>query len=296
MRAYRVWGVCLIFLALIIMLIGIMAAGLRTGAEALSDAIDTEPPAYNLFAPPSVETPAPTPSGFTIEVLKSVEAKPLGSILIYHTHTYEAYEQTERRYRETEKWRTADEAHNVVRVGEELSTLLTALGFEVTHDRGAYEPPELSSSYTRSLAMLNERAARGESYDLYIDLHRDAYTASSGGMNTVSIGGSDAALIMLLIGKGEGQTSHGFDEKPDWESNLSFARLITELVNEQAAGLCKEVRVKSGRFNQHVAPRCVLIEVGNNKNTLAQALSSLPYLADAIKDALQTPLPSPNAD
>jgi len=37
-----------------------------------------------------------------------------GAILIYHTHTWEAYRQTDERYQETEKWRTKDERYNVV--------------------------------------------------------------------------------------------------------------------------------------------------------------------------------------
>jgi len=160
----------------------------------------------NLFAQPA-ETP-----GFSIEVL-NVETPAPKRVLIYHTNTYEAFAQAEgSRYQETETWRTADSAHNMIRVGEELSSLLRALGVEVVHDTTAFEPPELSTAYTRSLAMLEKRIAAGESYDLYIDLHRDAYAASYGGSNTVTIGGVDTAKLMMLIGKGEGVT--GLGEEP----------------------------------------------------------------------------------
>lgn len=234
----------------------------------------------NLFA---VETPAPD-TAFSIEVLSVAEEKeePL-RVLIYHTHTYEAFEQVQDDpYRETEKWRTADSDHNMVRVGAELAALLRSLGMEVTHDATAFEPPSLSSAYTRSLEMIRSRQAAGESYDLYIDLHRDAYAASYGGSNTVSVGGTPAARLMLLVGKGEGQTGQGFAEKPDWESNLAIAQKITDALNEQADGLCRDVCIKTGRFNQHVADACILIEAGNNKNTLSEVLSAMPYLADAI--------------
>jgi len=235
----------------------------------------------NLFAQPA-ETP-----GFSIEVLNVEVPKPK-RVLIYHTHTYEAFEQAEgERYQETETWRTADSAHNMIRVGEELATLLRALGVEVTHDTTAFEPPVLSTAYTRSLEMLEKRIAAGESYDLYIDLHRDAYVASYGGNNTVSIGGADVAKLMMLIGKGEGVTGQGYDVKPDWEKNLVIAQAITDDLNDQADGLCRDVHIKTGRFNQHVAPCCVLIEAGNNKNTLSEVLSAMPYLADAIAKALE---------
>ena len=84
----------------------------------------------NLFA---VGTPAPD-DGFAIEVIGMATPAPPKRVLIYHTHTYEAYEQTGERYKETEKWRTAENEHNVVRVGEELAALLRSHGMEVVHD------------------------------------------------------------------------------------------------------------------------------------------------------------------
>ncbi len=243
-------------------------------------AVQDVEPEDNLFLQPA-ETPA-----FSIEVIQTETPEPK-RVLIYHTHTYEAFEQAEgSRYQETEQWRTADSAHNMIRVGEELTTLLRALGVEVVHDTTAFEPPVLSTAYTRSLAMLEKRIANGESYDLYIDLHRDAYSASYGGGNTVSIGGADVAKLMLLIGKGEGVTGQGYDVKPDWEKNLAIAQAITDDLNEQAEGLCRDVHIKTGRFNQHVAPACVLVEAGNNKNTLKEVLAAMPYLADAVVKVL----------
>ena len=259
----------------------------------------------NLFAPPEEEGAVPeasfsaepekTPSlseeqtaqpasgELQIQVVRRENAETGADgkkILIYHTHTYEAYEPTkEHSYQQTEKWRTKDETCNVVRVGEELSRLLSALGYTVVHDTGAYEPPVLSTSYTRSLAMLEKRVSNGESYDLYIDLHRDAYTQSMEGQNVVQVNDLKLAKVMMLIGKGTGQS---FDQKPDWEKNYEIAEMLTNALNEQVDGLCRRISLKSARFNQHIAPRCVLIEVGNNMNTLEEALASMPYVADAI--------------
>lgn len=239
----------------------------------------------NLFALPT-ETPV-FPPEFTIEVISEEQAE-APSVLIYHSHTYEAFEQTEHdRYRETEKWRTADNAYNMVRVGEELAALLRALDIDVTHDTTTFEPPALSGAYSRSLQMLEKRRAAGENYDLYIDLHRDAYSASYGGSNTVSVGGAKLAKLMMLIGKGEGAVGQGYAEKPDWQANLAVARAITDELNQQAEGLCREVCIKSGRFNQHIAPACVLVEAGNNRNTLQEVLAAMPYLADALAQVLK---------
>lgn len=233
----------------------------------------------NLFALPA------SGDGFSIEVIGVQTPAPPKRVLIYHTHTYEAFEKGQADYKETEKWRTADSAYNVVRVGQELAALLRSLGVEVVHDTTAFEPPDLGGAYARSLSMLERRKAAGERYDLYIDLHRDA--AASSGANCVSIGGTDTARLMLLIGKGEGYTDQGYDQRPDWEGNLAIAKAVTASLNQQAQGLGREVCVKPGRFNQHVADACVLVEAGNNLNTLDQVLSAMPYLADAIAEWLR---------
>ena len=157
----------------------------------------------------------------------------------------------------------------------------------MVHDETAFEPPVLSSAYARSLEMLRSRQALGERYDLYIDLHRDAFIASYSGGNTVSLGGTEVAKLMLLIGKGEGATGQGFDEKPDWERNLAIAQQITHSLQDQHQALCREVSVKTGRYNQHIAPCCILVEAGNNRNTLAEVLAAMPYLADAIAEILK---------
>ena len=205
-------------------------------------------------------------------------------VLIYHTHTWEAYTQVdESRYVETEKWRTSDNGANVVAVGAALANSLRALGCTVVHDSTAFEPPNLDSAYQRSLDMLEKRSAAGETYDLYIDLHRDAISSQSTIKRTVNIGGVNVARFMVLVGKGTGS---GFDVKPDWEANYAIAEIITESLNGQCNSLARDIKVKTGRFNQHIAPQCVLIECGNNENTLQEVLDGVPYLAQAVMDAL----------
>lgn len=259
-------------------------------------------PSFTSSAPlpsPAV-SPSPTPTlkpgEFHIEVIRGPslgDAAGKKRVLIYHTHTYEAYEPTpEHPYEPTERWRTKDNQCNVVRVGEELAALLTAAGFYVVHDTTAYEPPVLDTSYSRSLKMLEESLGRGETYDLYIDLHRDA----GGENNIVQVGDQRLARIMMLIGNGAGVTSAGFDSKPDWERNLAIAQGITDELNAQVSGLCRAVKVTKNRYNQHVAPQCILIEAGNNKNTLEEVLASVPYLSDAIRAVLTALEASPTPE
>ena len=216
--------------------------------------------------------------GFSLQVVSvSASSARQHRVFLYHTHTYEAYEMDDQnRYTPTETWRTADEGYNVVRVGEELAGWLRQAGVFVAHDTTAYEPPRLSTAYSRSLVALESAAEEG--YDLYIDLHRDSYSKGNG-PNTVEVEGKDAARLLILIGQGTGSS---LDEKPDWEANQEAALILSAALNERAEGLCRGVSLKSGRYNQQAATPSMLIEVGNNKNTLPEALAAMEPLARAI--------------
>ena len=162
---------------------------------------------------------------------------------------------------------------------------MQALGFDVTHDVTAYEPPTMNDAYDRSLQMLETRQQAGEDYNLYIDLHRDALASNATIKRTVSVGETELARFMVLIGQG---TTGGYEEKPNWTINKTFADRITASLNTQIDGLARDVKIKTGRFNQHVADCCILIECGTNWNTLQEVINGVPYLAQAIKDALKT--------
>ena len=211
---------------------------------------------------------------------ESVESEPTPNgrralrVLIYHTHTHEAYTQVENDpYVETGTWRTADQMHSVVRVGEALAELLRRQGMEVVHDLTDHEPPKLSTAYARSLETL--QGYEGEEFDLYIDLHRDAYNDSL--LYYIEHEGQQMAQLMVLIGNGG-----NYEVKPDYEANLRFAAKLTDVLNTRVKNICRPVMVKNGRYNQHVGTPAILIEVGHNENTLDQALASMPFLAEAI--------------
>ncbi len=223
-------------------------------------------------------TPAPTPAAeATAPRTIAVQRR----VLIYHTHTQEAYErQPGDTYKETSPWRTADSAHSIVRVGDVLENELKQRGFAVVHDVTDHEPPKLGTAYTRSLLTLEKY--RGQHFDLYIDLHRDEYIESAA-PNVQQLAATDRACakLMMLIGNGE-----GFEEKPFYPENLQFAKQLTLAINQVQPGLCKDVLVKNGRYNQHIGHPALVIEVGNNKNTLTQAENAMLPLAEALQSVL----------
>lgn len=220
----------------------------------------------------------------------SHEALPLSktepTVLIYHTHSTEAYFPTEQySYVPSSSWRTRDNTMNIITVGEKLCALLNEkYGITAIHDITDHEPPKLSTAYTRSLETMLEYKAKYPSLELFIDLHRDAYGNDPQAPNDyIIIDGKECARIMFVVGTGE-NVAEG-EEKPDFQSNYALAMCLSEYLASIDTSLVRNVRVKAGRYNQHVGEHCLLAEIGHNSNTLEQALNSVEYLARAIAAA-----------
>ena len=226
--------------------------------------------------------PGSSESAIDIQILDTEveEERDMPRIFIYHTHTHEAYEQNSLDpYVAIEAWRTTDADHSVIRVGEELAELLRSYGFRVIHDTNDHEGNALQTANERSLETLESCDDR---FDLYIDLHRDAYSEGLQMRHTAS-DGTEMAQIMLLIGNGE-----GFSEKPYYTENHLFAKKLTQRIDRICPGICREVLVKDGRYNQHVDFFSVLIEIGHNRNSLSEALKAVRPLAEGIYDLMIT--------
>ena len=212
-------------------------------------------------------------------------------ILIYHTHTTEAYTATPTSpYVQTSSFRTADASKSVIAVGEALAERLrTVYGFSVLHDTTDHEPPSLKSAYTRSERTMRAFLEQYPSLVLFIDIHRDA---SSDGSDYVMVDGKPTARLMCVVGQGT-----KYEEKPDFEGNYALAAALTEDLRQVNSRLARDVRVKTGRYNQHVGRFSLLVEVGHNANTLEQALNAVPALSECLALSMaemreQAPLPT----
>ena len=233
------------------------------------------------------------PDAIRIELLDTQAAKidlsgNKPKILIYHTHFTEAYTPTKSTgYVETSAFRTNDTKNNIVAVGDALTGALEKYGIEILHDKTNHEPPKLGTSYERSIVTMLKYQKKYPSIEIFIDVHRDAYELPAGQTENTDyavIDGKRVARIMFVVGTGEGKTGEGFSEKPDFKENYALAKAISDQLNAINPALTRPIRVKTGRYNQHVG-RCLLIEVGHNCNTLEEALNATEYLAQAIAKA-----------
>ncbi|MBQ7565522.1 MAG: stage II sporulation protein P [Oscillospiraceae bacterium] len=201
------------------------------------------------------------------------------TVLIVHTHTSEAYTQTAGwTYAETDPLRTDDPTQSVVRVGERIAEVLREKGIETLHDTALHDYPDYNGAYARTLKSTEAILEENPSVQIVLDVHRDADTDAG----TVQTERGAAARIMFVVGTDEGGLSHD-----GWRENLTLALKWQAAVERRAKGLCKPIDLRRERFNQHVRPGALLVEIGATGNTLPEALAAAEVLADALGDLLE---------
>jgi len=208
-------------------------------------------------------------------------------VLIYHTHTSEAYRPSKAyNYTPTDVDRTIDPRYSVVRVGKELQeTLQSQYGIKSVHITTFHDYPEYTPSYTRSLNSIRNILARYPSIRIILDIHRDAFPVrnraeeqNARALSAMRLGGEETARLMLVWGP----------DTPNSGETRKFAELLKNKINEQSPGLCRKVLEKgTGQYNQQLSDYSALIEVGSNANTMEEALNSIPYLARAVSETIK---------
>lgn len=201
-------------------------------------------------------------------------------VLIVHTHTSEAYTpEPGWEYESSDPLRTGDAEHSVVRLGTRVAELLNAHGIETLHDTALNDYPSYNGAYERMRQTIEGYLAQYPSIEMVLDLHRDAANDPAGMpvAFTAEVDGARCAQLMLVVGTDEGGLTH-----PDWKENLANALKLQALLNRIAPGLCRDIDLRTERFNQHETPGSLLVEVGASGNTLAEALRSARILGQAL--------------
>ncbi|MFG6373122.1 MAG: stage II sporulation protein P, partial [Oscillospiraceae bacterium] len=152
-------------------------------------------------------------------------------ILIVHTHATESYTKAgQDNYQESDPYRTTDDAHNVVRVGDEMAAAFAQAGLNVLHDRTLHDYPNYNGAYTRSRETVERYLAAYPSISVVLDVHRDAIMGENDAIYKVVTDkavAEDCAQVMLVVGTQEGGGSH-----PNWRQNLAFAMALERRMNQ----------------------------------------------------------------
>ncbi|MGB9791110.1 MAG: stage II sporulation protein P [Thermacetogeniaceae bacterium] len=202
----------------------------------------------------------------------SAEKRAGCEVAIYHTHNSETYVPLD--------GRSKVEGRNggVSLVGEEIARALGEAGIKAVHDLTIHDYPDFPKSYIKSEATARRLVKENPDLKVLIDLHRDAGLPRK---ETVKVGGEDVARVLIIVGNGERLSN------PHWRENYAFAQLIAHRLEERYPGVLKAVRLKDGRYNQHVFPHAVLVEVGSEKNTLQECLRAGRCLAEVLVDVVE---------
>lgn len=206
-------------------------------------------------------------------------------ILIYHTHTTEGYELLDKGWYSSDyNSRTKDINKTVVRVGEEITERLEKSGFKVIHDKTIYDA-SYNGAYGRSLKSVEKFLEENPSIVITLDVHRDAIHYDNGTRckPTAEINGKKAAQVMIISGAEEGE----IEDYPNWEQNLTFAIALQNKVEENYKGLMRPLFFCQRKYNMHVTPCSLLLEMGTDANTLEEAVYSGRLIGDSLAELLE---------
>lgn len=242
--------------------------GLQSAPAFQTVEVDLEEAALTSETENSADTPAAAPA--PTEEPSIPAERPV--ILIYHTHTDEAYLKGDQDYVETSVGRTMNPDYSVVSVGNTLSDALQGYGFRVIHDATDHVSGGFNQAYEASLQTVKKYIGQT---DIFIDLHRDAYYGQS--PHTVAQDGTEYARMCFVVANGA-----QYSDPPHWEANQALAQKLTDQINALCPGVARPLIFKERRFNQHVGDACLLIEMGDEENTLEQVANTARLVAEAF--------------
>ncbi len=200
------------------------------------------------------------------------------TVLILHSHGSESYAPTGE-YAEASPYHTLERDYNMLSIGAYVARLLEAEGISVLHDTTLHDQPSYNDSYNNSRVSIQKYLAQYPSIQLVLDLHRDSIEDASGNqvVQTVFAGDQTLAPLMLVVG-----TDHGGLTHPQWRENFSLALKLQTQLEGLCPGICRNINLRTQRFNQDLSAGALLIEVGSSGNSRQEALRSAKVLADAI--------------
>lgn len=193
-------------------------------------------------------------------------------ILIYHTHSQEAYKDSV----------PGDTATSIVGVGDYLETLLEQkYGIQVLHHKGVYDIPR-DSAYSAALPNIEQVLKENPTIEVVIDLHRDGVAENRHLVTEVD--GKQTAKLMFFNGlcRTTAQGELTYLPNPYITDNLALSFQMQLVAEEYYPGLMRKIYLKGYRYNLHLKPKSMLVEVGAQTNTFEEAKNAMEPLANIL--------------
>ena len=199
-------------------------------------------------------------------------------ILIYHTHSQEAFADSV----------PGDVNTGIVGVGECLTKILTEqYGYRVLHNTGQYDVETRDNAYSRALPAVEQILAENPSIQVIIDLHRDEVAEET--KLVTDMQGRPTARFMFFNGLSRTRKTGDIDylANENQEANLAFSFQMQLKAAEYYPGLTRRIYLKGYRYNMHLRPRTLLVELGAQNNTVEEAINACDPLAHILDMVLK---------
>lgn len=199
-------------------------------------------------------------------------------VLIYHTHSQEAFADSV----------PGDVNTGIVGVGECLTKILTEqYGYRVLHHTGQYDVETRDNAYSRALPAVEQILAENPSIQVIIDLHRDEVAEET--KLVTDIQGRPTARFMFFNGLSRTRKTGDIDylANENQEANLAFSFQMQLKAAEYYPGLTRRIYLKGYRYNMHLRPRTLLVELGAQNNTVEEAINACDPLAHILDMVLK---------
>ena len=199
-------------------------------------------------------------------------------ILIYHPHSQEAFADSV----------PGDVNTGIVGVGECLTKILTEqYGYRVLHNTGQYDVETRDNAYSRALPAVEQILAENPSIQVIIDLHRDEVAEET--KLVTDIQGRPTARFMFFNGLSRTRKTGDIDylANENQEANLAFSFQMQLKAAEYYPGLTRRIYLKGYRYNMHLRPRTLLVELGAQNNTVEEAINACDPLAHILDMVLK---------
>lgn len=204
-------------------------------------------------------------------------------ILIYHTHSQEAFKDS----------KAGDKKTSIVGMGDILTKELNDIyRIPTMHHEGVYDliggKMDRSRAYQLAEVKVRKILKKYPSIEVVIDLHRDGV-----GNNThlvTSIDGKKTGQIMFFNGLSRTKKNGdiAYLKNPYIQDNLAFSMQMQLAAAKKYPGFTRRIYLKSYRYNMHLMPKYLLIEAGAQTNTVKEMQRSMKVLADLL-DAVVDP-------
>ena len=199
-------------------------------------------------------------------------------ILIYLTHSQEAFADSV----------PGDVNTCIVGVGECLTKILTEqYGYRVLHNTGQYDVETRDNAYSRALPAVEQILAENPSIQVIIDLHRDEVAEET--KLVTDIQGRPTARFMFFNGLSRTRKTGDIDylANENLEANLAVSFQMQLKAAEYYPGLTRRIYLKGYRYNMHLRPRTLLVELGAQNNTVEEAINACDPLAHILDMVLK---------